>query len=269
MSDRCVTATPPRRLAGGLLIASMLAVGAAACDFEQPSCVRDSDCRPDFVCSRAGFCDPDWDAIRADSGDARGENDAGEEDADAGEDVEDTREDPVDRDTINFDSCVGETSDSGCFTRYEPNDNATNASELTAGAFGCTGSEGDFRDLDTVKTAGLCGSDAADWYELEYVECRDQSFRIDVVVDPFPENCSHDAYALDIRIGDRTFHCSPDEEEVGSDARCTTLSGGGRQLTIFVDDTFQPSVNYASIVVKSTAERGSAFFDYDMRVRIF
>ena len=248
-------------------LAVVLILATAGCDFEKPTCVRDSECDDNFICSsESGFCEPDWDNFEPD-GDS--DDDSSEEDA-GREDTVDTEPDSTEEDTIiDPSACVGEPDDTGCFARYEPNDSKYDAHALTASAFGCAGEDGELRELDTVKTDGLCGQDSADFYELEYVECREQSFRIDVVVDPFSDHCPLEAYALNIEIGDRTYRCSEQGQASGFDARCTLLSDGGRQLTVFIDDQFQPSINFASIVVESTAENGSAYFDYDMRVRLY
>ncbi|MGM0554853.1 MAG: hypothetical protein ACQEVA_00555 [Myxococcota bacterium] len=249
-----------------LICATSMCVGA--CDFRQPVCVSDSECRSDFVCSSSsGYCEPDWDAMSQSDPDP--EPDVMEEDTGHGEDTRDVEEE-TGEDTVFIPSaCVGEVDDVGCSRRGEPNDSPREAADMMASGFGCTGGANDFRDLDTVKSAGLCGRDSADYYSLEYVECRDREFRIDVILDPHPETCPHKTYSLSIEIEGTRYACSPDESVSNSNARCTTLSDGGRQLTAFIDADSMPAVQFALIAVESEAESGSAFFDYDMRVRLY
>lgn len=252
-------------------VVALLAVGLSGCDFEQPVCIGDSECESGFVCSpTTGYCEPDWERLH----DAEASEDAGEPDATSSEeDVVDTTDDQdggeTDEDAPFFPSaCVGERTDRGCFTRYEPNDTQLDAEELTASPFGCPYGTGDFRDLDTTKTAGLCGSDTDDYYVLDYVSCRDRTFRVDVVVSPLSSSCSADTYALNIDVDGTTYGCGPDETSSSGDARCTLLSDGRRQMTVFIDRTGTYRNRLLTIHVESKADSGTAFFDYEMRVEL-
>jgi hypothetical protein len=246
-----------------LMVNSGLVVG---CDFQHPVCVSDAECRSGFVCSSSsGYCEPDWDALS--QGDARSDV-SQEEDTQPAEDTSDAEEE-VGTDTFIVPSaCVGEVDDQGCSSRGEPNDSPQEAAELTASGFGCTGEGTGFRELDTVKSVGICGADSIDYYTFEYVECRDRSFRIDVIVDPRPETCPHDIYSLSIELDGARYECSPEQSVSNSDARCTTFSDGGRQLTAYIEAQSSPSVQFATIVIASEVDSGSAFFNYDMRVRL-
>ncbi len=156
----------------------------------------------------------------------------------------------------NPDACIADPFDVSC-----PDDgNDSFGDTIINDTKGCLPDDNNFKVMDeTVEGALLCALEQRDRYSQNYAECRNKSFRTEVLLKP-KTPCNPEDIIFNVSMQGK--RCETQDES--TDITCDVTPEGWLRARIIVRPSGVPSIGILSIGIEPARE--NVHFEYDLQV---